>query len=305
MKPPDGLWHFEYITPDLVQGERKNGVVYKGKTKYQDVMVMDGACFGRSLILDGKTQSTELDEFVYHEAIVHPSMLAHPSPRTIFVAGGGEGATIREVMSHNTVAKVVMVDIDEKVVQLCKQHLPQHHKGAFDDPRLELHHTDALAFLENTTDRFDILIIDVPDPLEQGPASQLFTKNFYQLAKSRLNPEGVMVAQSGPTGPSFYEQCFTAVAKTVASVFPSAYPYEIFVPSFGSTWGFVMGSTGPDPTSLTDHEINSRVKTRVAKTLKFYDGITQRGMFSLPKFLREGIVNETRIITDENPLFVI
>ena len=303
--PPEGDWHYELITPGLLQTEQRLRVFYRGQTEYQHVEVMDGATFGRTLVLDGKTQSTEVDEFAYHEALVHPSMIAHPNPKSVFVAGGGEGATIREVMSHRSVEQVVMVDIDKQVVDLCREYLPNHHQGSFDDPRLELHHKDALEFLEDTSLRFDVVIIDVPDPLEAGPAYLLFTQEFYSLLKERLRPGGLMVAQSGPTGPAFYEQCFSAVANTVGSVFSGVYLSEAFVPSFGTTWGFVIGSTGPDPTSLSVEETDSRISDRIDGELRFLDGITLRGMTSVPKYLRKAVDAEEKIITRDNPIFVV
>ena len=305
MQAPEGNWYYEFITPDLVQAERLNKVLFQGRTPYQEVLVIDAACFGRSLILDGKTQSTELDEFVYHEALVHPSMIAHADPQHVFVAGGGEGATVREVLAHSSVSKVVMVDIDRQVVELCRRYLPDHHGGAFDDPRLELHHADALKFLEATDDRFDVAIIDVPDPLEAGPAYLLFTQEFYTLLKDRLKPGGLVVAQSGHTGPSLHEQCFSVVAKTMGSIFPNVSFYEAFIASFGSTWGFVIGSLGPDPTSLPLEEVDRRIAARVKGDLRFYDGVTQRGMCSVPKYLRQAVANETRVITQADPLFVV
>ena len=302
--PPEGDWHYELITPGLLQTEQRLRVFYRGQTEYQHVEVMDGATFGRTLVLDGKTQSTEVDEFAYHEALVHPSMIAHPNPKSVFVAGGGEGATIREVMSHRSVEQVVMVDIDKQVVDLCREYLPNHHQGSFDDPRLELHHMDALEFLEDTSLRFDVVIIDVPDPLEAGPAYLLFTQEFYSLLKERLRPGGLMVAQSGPTGPAFYEQCFSAVANTVGSVFSGVYLSEAFVPSFGTTWGFVIGSTGPDPTSLSVEETDSRISDRIDGELRFLDGTTLRGMTSVPKYLRKAVDAEEKIITRDHPIFV-
>ena len=303
--PPEGDWHYELITPGLVQTEQRLRVFYRGQTEYQHVEVMDGATFGRTLVLDGKTQSTEVDEFAYHEALVHPSMIAHPNPKSVFVAGGGEGATIREVMSHRSVEQVVMVDIDKQVVDLCREYLPNHHKGSFDDPRLDLHHMDALKFLEDTSLRFDVVIIDVPDPLETGPAYLLFTQEFYSLLKERLRPGGLMVAQSGPTGPAFYEQSFSAVANTVGSVFSGVYLSKAFVPSFGTTWGFVIGSTGPDPTSLSVEETDSRISDRIDGELRFLDGLTLRGMTSVPKYLRKAVDAEEKIITRDNPIFVV
>ena len=149
------------------------------------------------------------------------------------------------------------------------------------------------------------MIIDVPDPLEAGPAYLLFTQEFYSLLKERLRPGGLMVAQSGPTGPAFYEQCFSAVANTVGSVFSDVYLSEAFVPSFGTTWGFVIGSTGPDPTSLSVEETDSRISDRIEGELRFLDGIALRGMTSVPKYLRKAVDAEEKIITRDNPIFVV
>lgn len=305
MKAPDGDWHYEYISPDLVQGERVKATLYEGRTKYQHVIIQDTACFGMSLVLDDKTQSTTLDEFVYHEALVQPVMVAHPAPETVFIAGGGEGATAREVLSHNTVRRAVMVDIDREVVELCRRYLPDHHQGAFDDPRLDLVFDDALRFLERTEERFDVAVIDVPDPLEGGPAYLLYTREFYHLLRDKLRPGGLMVAQSGPTGPAFAGDCFSAIANTVATVFPKTFFCEAFVPSFGSSWGFVIGSLGPEPPYLPAEEVDRRLSRRVRRPLRFYDGVTHRGMFSTPRYLRDLVARERRVITKDNPLFVV
>ncbi len=303
--PPNGNWHYEIITPGLLQVERIERVHFEGSTPYQHVVVQDGAEFGRSLVLDDKTQSTEVDEFVYHEGLVHPAMIAHTAPGSVFVAGGGEGATIREALRHSAVERVVMVDIDAKVVELCREYLPNHHQGSFDDPRVELVIADALSYLEATDERFDIMVIDVPDPLEAGPAYSLYTQEFYRLARSRLRDGGSLVTQSGPTGPSFYEQCFSAVANTIGSVFPTVALTETFVPAFGSTWGFVIGSLGADPADLSPRETDARIANRVSGDLRYFDGVTLRGMTSVPKYLRRYVAEEKRIITANNPLFVV
>lgn len=305
--PSQTIWYFEYITPELIQAEGVRGVVYEGDTAYQHVQVLDTGPFGRSLVLDGKTQSSESDEWVYHEALVQPVMLAHGNPRRVLVAGGGEGATIREVLRHRSVEQVVMVDLDKEVVDLCKEHLVNHHQGAFEDPRLTLLHEDARAYLRDSTEPFDVIIIDVPDPLEGGPAYLLYTEEFYNLVAERLGPGGLMVAQSGPVGPINVHEVFTAISTTLDRVFARSYGYRIYMPSFGTTWGFLTGSRddGPELLSLTPAEIDRRIEERLTSELAYYDGVTHQGLLALPKYVRKAMAEDARVITDDNPLYAI
>ena len=304
MQPPRGRWLYEHIAPDLVQAARIDRVLHSSKTPYQEVMIVDSALFDRELVLDGKTQSSEVDEFVYHEALVQPAMVTHPGPRTVFITGGGEGATAREVLSHSSVERVVMVDLDEEVVDLCKRFLPNHYGGAFDDRRLELCYQDAFEYLRDCELAFDVVIVDAPDPLEGGPACQLYTREFYGLVRERLTGEGVLVVQAGPTGPVLHEQYFSAVVNTIVSVFPTVRASEAFISAFGTTWGFALASLGPDPLSKTPAEVDRRLAERSGSDLRFYDGITHRGMFALPRYLRRGLEAENRVITRDDPIFV-
>jgi len=177
------------------------------------VEIINTGSFGVCLVLDGKIQSSETDEFIYHEALVHPAMLTHPRPEKVFIAGGGEGATLREVLAHKTVRKAVMVDIDEEVVGLCRRYLPAWHQNSFDDPRAEIHFADARRYLEETDEKFDVIIIDLVDPLEQGPARLLYTREFYGIAKQKLGPGGIMSVQSEPSEWANLDN-FTAIATT-------------------------------------------------------------------------------------------
>ncbi|MDC0035357.1 polyamine aminopropyltransferase [Chloroflexi bacterium] len=303
MKISSPEWHIEPISTGLIQAERITSILCEIKTQFQHVMIIEGECFGRSLILDGKTQSTELDEFVYHEGLVHPSMISHKNPKKVLIIGGGEGATAREVLKYRNVEEVTMVDIDRELVELCQEFLPNHHVNAFSDPRLKLHYADALEFVESSSNQYDVIIMDVPDPLEYGPAYQLFTLEFFHLLKEKLNFGGIIVIQAGATGPSFSEQCFTAVAKTLSQTFSICRGYEIFVPSFGSTWGFITASEEIDPSTKTRSTIDSDLQIFRINKLKMYDGISHESMFQLPKYTRENILAETRVITKSNPLF--
>ena len=298
-------WYYEYITPDLYLASHLKRVLYAGKTPYQRVEIIETVPFGRCLILDGRTQSAEADEFVYHEALVQPALTSLPEPRSVFIAGGGEGATLREVLSHRSVQRVVMVDLDRDVVDLCREYLPQHHQGAFDSPHLELVYDDAWRYLEATQERFDLLVMDIPDPLEGGPAHRLYTQEFYSLALTRLNAHGLLVVQAGPCGPLNFRETFTAIHHTMASVFPAVFPYRISMPSFGGAWGLVLASTSPSLPDLPTEEVDARLAARLTRPLRYYDGLTHEGLFHLPKYIRDGLAQEQRLITRDNPLYAV
>ena len=277
-------------------------MLYNGETEFQSVQVIDTPGFGKCLILDGKIQCSEYDEFIYHEALVHPAMLTHPEPKAVFIAGGGEGATLREVLAHDTVEKAVMVDIDKEVVDICKEVLPFLSKGAFDDGRVELIHTDALKYLDETQEKFDVVIIDLTEPLEEGPSHLLYTREFYKDLKKKLKPQGLIALQSGSTS-MVISLGFSAVANTLRTAFSIVAPYQTEIPSFVGTWGFDVASQQLDPRELSAEEIDARISNRINKTLRFYDGNTHCGIFCLPKYLREEMVREKRIITVDTPLF--
>ncbi|MEE9324684.1 MAG: polyamine aminopropyltransferase [Dehalococcoidia bacterium] len=304
MENSSNIWFEEPLSPGLLQRCLVSNIVCSTKSKYQTIEIIDTEPFGRCLIIDGKTQSSQEDEFIFHEALVHPSILTHPGPETVFIAGGGEGATLREVLAHESVKRAVMVDIDEEVVSLSKRYLPSWHQGAFEDPRLELHYADAKEYLANSQEKFDVIIIDLVDPLEEGPTYLLFTQSFYRLVQQRLTTQGIVVVQSECAALG-YTRAFTSIAHTLSTVFPGVYPYKVNIHSFGGDWGFVMATQGLSPLDLSPEEVDQRIATRVTRELRLYDGMTHLGMFSLPKYLRELFDKETWVITEENPLTVL
>jgi spermidine synthase len=293
----------EFVTPDAIQQFAVKGILYSGQSEYQKVEVLETVSFGRCLVLDGKIQSCESDEFIYHESLIHPTMILHPNPETVFIAGGGEGATIREVLAHKTVKRVVMVDIDKEAVDICKKFLPNHHQGSFNDPRVEVLHMDAKEYLINTKERFDVVVMDLPEPIEGGPAYLLYTQKFYEMLKTKLAHNGIVVVQSGATSLGA-NRVYMAINNTLRTAFPIVAPYEANVPSFGMMWGFTLASPRLNPITLSSEEIDRRIADRVDKTLRFYDGHTHQGLFFIPKYLREAMAKEKTVITEENPVFV-
>jgi len=301
-KDPD-KWFYDRISRNLIQLHSIEEVLYSGRTKFQFAEIIRTGSFGKCLALDGKIQSSEADEFIYHEALVQPAMITHPHPKSVFIAGGGEGATLREALSHKTVKRAVMVDIDAEVVAICQKFLPNYSQGSFDDKRTELLHTDARDYLVKSGELFDIIIIDLPDPIEEGPAYLLYTQEFYQLVRERLTANGIISVQAGSA--SLTELLnFGAVNNTLKSVFPIVCPYQVDIPCFGGPWGFCLASLNLNPVLLSPSEVDKRISARSLNHLRFYDGLTHQGIFSLPKHLREELAQQTKLITDNQPLYI-
>ena len=299
-----GNWFIESVYTDLNVMLKVREVFYSGSTAYQKVEVIDSELFGRSLVLDGKTQSTERDEHIYHETLVHPAMLCHPDPKQVFIGGGGEGGTLREVLCHNSVEMATMVDLDSEVVALCRQYLPNHHLGSFDDPRTNLIHEDARAYLQNTPDLYDVIILDLVDPLEGGTAALLYTQEFYALSKARLNSGGVLVTQSGPAGLLSFKECFTTIFNTLGTLFDHIKAVQVHVPAFQTLWGFTIVSDTAFP-EVSEDDAELELARRLSKKLKYLDGVSYSNMHSLLKFQRDGLRTEKRINKDSDPVFMI
>ena len=302
MEDDPSKWFYDPINPNFVQMHAIEDIVYSGKTRFQSVEIIHTSSFGRCLVLDEKIQSSEMDEFIYHEALTHPPMITHPHPETVLIVGGGEGATLREVLAHTSVKRAVMVDIDEEAVDICRRFLPFLSQGSFEDDRAELLYLDAREYLAEREEKFDVIIIDLTEPLKGGAAYLLYTQEFYRLAQERLAPEGIMSVQAGSCSLEDLG-IFSAINNTLRSVFPLVFPYQAYIPSFSGLWGFATASAKLSPLSLSVEEVDGRTSAKVSRSLRFYDGTAHQGMFSLPKYLRQEMSKEKGIIADDNPQF--
>ncbi|KAG8635969.1 hypothetical protein MANES_16G084600v8 [Manihot esculenta] len=221
-------WYEETIDDDLKWSFALNSVLHKGTSEFQDIALLDTKRFGKVLVIDGKMQSAEVDEFIYHECLIHPSLLCHPLPRNVFIMGGGEGSAAREALKHNSIEKVVMCDIDQEVVNFCRTYLTVN-QDAFCNKKLNLVINDAKAELEKRTDKFDIIIGDLADPVEGGPCYQLYTKSFYeQILKPKLNDNGIFVTQAGPAGIFTHKEVFSSIYNTIKQVFKCIRPTLLY-----------------------------------------------------------------------------
>jgi spermidine synthase len=297
-------WFLETTTPVEGHMHALVDVLAHTRTKFQTAEILQTASYGKCLVLDGRIQSSQADEFVYHEALVHPGLLAVEGvPARALVIGGGEGATLREILKYPSIRRAVMVDIDGAVVELCRRHLPEMHQGAFDDARTELRHEDARAYLEKTREPFDFISIDLVEPLEEGPACLLFTREFYTLVRDRLTPGGTMTMQAGMTKVGELD-FYSAVHRTLREVFPVVAGYQTFVSCFGTPWGFIAATRAVDPRRQTREAVDALVAERVRGALDYWDGETHQHAFALPKHIRRAVEAQARVITDANPLIV-
>jgi len=318
-----GFWFSEDVTPDLRTAMRLKGMAYEDASQFQRIQIVETVPFGKTLVLDGKSQSARFDEFVYHECLVHPAMLLHGQPRNVFIGGGGELATAREVMKYATVEKCVMVDLDEKVVEVCKKELPEWGAGCTDDERLEVVCTDAYAWLKEHEQAFDVIIMDIADPIEAGPGYVLYTEEFYKFAVTRLNPGGVLVTQSGPGDLHNHTECCTVIHQTLRTAFERVCPYFASVPSFGSNWAWNVAWKAKDQAAggqssevgeealkmgrlHSDDDLDAILEKTLGERgpLTFYDAESHRGIFGVPKPIRQAIQAETRIMRIDSPVFM-
>lgn len=267
---PAGLVVFEPTSKGTATILKARRVLVSVKTRYQEVVIADLEDYGRALILDNYVQSSEADEYIYHEVLVHPAMTTHPKPKNVLIIGGGEGATLREVLKHKTVEKAVMVDIDGEVVEFARKYLEFMHQGSFDDSRAEIVIMDGKDYVAKTPDKaFDVVVMDLTDPYSSEIAKTLYSKEFFAEIKRILTDDGLVVTQAGNA--FFYWDVYKWVRDNVASNFPIVLEYEKWIPVFGYACNFIIGSKKHDPRALSVEEVDKRLSERGVDTL-FYNG---------------------------------
>ncbi|MEM1622796.1 MAG: polyamine aminopropyltransferase [Sulfolobales archaeon] len=260
---------------------RVKGVLVSKKSKYQQIDVVDTEELGRVLVLDGLVQSAEVDEFYYHESLVHPAMVLHPNPRKVLILGGGEGATLREVLKHNTVERAVMVDIDEEVVKVSRDYLSSWHSGAFDDPRAIVVIEDGKTFVERLREKFDVVIMDLTDPYGPEIARALYREEFIKRLYEVLTDDGVLSTQAGSS--FFYPEEFDDLYRSLMKVFKNVASFSVWIPSFGYSCNFIVASKARGLGEVAEYEVDQILKARGVVT-KFISGKVIRALLDLPVY---------------------
>jgi spermidine synthase len=259
-------------------------VFFDVQSPFQRVRILESYKYGKMLALDDMVMTTIEDEFHYHEMISHPALFTHGNAKNILVIGGGDGGTVREILRHEGVEKVTMVEIDGEVITACKEHLPQI-AAAFDDPRLDLIVDDGIAFIKNAApESYDLVIVDGSDPV--GPAEGLFSVEFYTNCYNSLTKDGILVAQG--ESPKFNEKAFTELNHTLQGIFGTdKAPVSLFfVPTYPTgMWSFQYGIKGDKhPKHISNEsEIDAFVDN---KGLRYYNADVHKGSFATPNFVK-------------------
>ncbi len=280
-------WQTEYINANYGQTYRLKKKILAEKSPYQKIELVETLEFGKMLLLDGAVQTTEKDEFIYHEMLVHPALLAHPRPSRVLIIGGGDGGSLKRVLEH-PVEEVVMVEMDPRVVEISREHLPDISQKAFEDRRTNLIFANGYEFLKKERGLFDVILVDSTDPV--GEAAVLFSEEFYRLAFSSLTEEGILVTQSGSVFYQLKELCQTF--SNLKKVFPGVYVYLANIPTYpGCLWSFSLGSKLHQPPLIPLSEKERRMVERGFKS-RYYNLEVDLAAFALPVFLKEAL-NET------------
>jgi spermidine synthase len=257
-------------------------LVERRQTAFQLLEVYETADLGRIFRLDGFNMTSEKDEFFYHENLVHPAAVAHPDPRRALVIGGGDGGSSEELLKHSTLEVVHVAELDPVVIEVSKSRFASVHRGAFDDPRVRLTIGDGLAYLERTDVRYDLVSMDLTDPV--GPAANLYSAQTLALAKRAMAPEGVLTLHIG--SPFAHPERVRSTLANLRRVFRKVAPYFVHIPLYGSIWGFACASESLDPRAMSPDDVERVLAERRVGALQYYNGEVHRALFALPNYIK-------------------
>jgi spermidine synthase len=256
-------------------------IIIDRTSPFQDIKVLKSRNLGKVLVLDNIFQTSERDEFFYHEPLVHIPLITHDNPSRVLIIGGGDGGSAEEVLKHPSVETCILVELDEAVFQTAEQHLDKIHKNVFQNDRLKIFFQDGFAYLKGYDGSFDVIILDLTDPI--GKSIPLYTSQFYHVLQDHLSPGGLasmhmgIITHDPPQAASIF--------KSLETVFGTVRPYLNYVPLYGGMMGFCL--CGSTLESLSPTDIDARIEQRNVQGLHLLNGNTYQGMFALPNYVKE------------------
>ena len=274
---------FDWLNAHSGYGTTTTKSLAQIQSPYQKVEVYDTQQFGKLFRLDGRMMTSEADEFFYHECMTHPAALVHPNPESILVIGGGDGGSTEELLKHPSVKRIVMAELDPVVIDVSKQWLGAIHKDAFNDPRLEVSIGDGFEFVKSTTERFDMIVLDLTDP--DTPAFHLYSEQFFRMCQRILRPGGMLTLHLG--SPVYQAETVRKNAANLRKVFRHVAPISLFVPLYGSLWCLAVASDTVDPRTTSAEVIAQRISERRVGDLRYYHPALHSALFALPLFVQD------------------
>ena len=265
-----------------------SGVYFEGtlidslQTPFQLIEVFDTPSLGKLMRIAGANMTSEHDEFFYHESLVHPAAIAHTAPRNVLIIGGGDGGSSEEVLKHSSVERIVLAELDQGVIDMAKKHFGTIHRGSFDHAKLELVVGDGAQLIATTAERFDLIYLDLTDPV--GTAEALYTQTFYRECKRALAAGGALVLHTG--SPFAHPGRVAGCLSNLRAVFSQVAPSFVHVPIYGATWGFAVASDAVDPRAIDAIEVERRLRERQIDALQYYNGETHTAMLALPGYVK-------------------
>jgi spermidine synthase len=275
-----GVWFQDSIEfmPGCTLNVKIRDFLCRTQSRFQEIWVAETEGLGRILVIDGVTMLTEFDEFAYHEMISHVPLLVHPRPSRVLVIGGGDGGVVREILKHPEVDSVHLCEIDEEVVNVCREYLPSQ-ASSLDDPRVSIFYEDGAKFVDSHPESYEVIIVDSTDPF--GPGQVLFQKTFYLNMKKALTSQGIAVTQCESV--YLHQRVIEGVYSFAKKIYPKLGYYFTLVPTYPSGLiGFYFCSLGRDPIMDIDEK-----RAKDLRGLRYYSPDIQRAAFSLPRFARE------------------
>lgn len=278
---------FEWLNGHSGYGYTASRQIAVQQSPYQRIEVYDTPQFGKLFRLDGRMMTSEREEFFYHECMTHPAALAHPNPQSVLVIGGGDGGSSEELLKHPSVKRIVMAELDPMVIETSRQHFQAIHKGALDDPRLEIRVGDGYEYVrecvEKGTEKFDLIVLDLTDP--DTPAFHLYSEEFFRLCQRALNPGGLMTMHLGT--PVFQPEVVRKNARNLRNVFRHVNVMALYIPLYGSLWCLGVASDSVNARALTAEQVAARLAERRIGGLSYYNPEVHGALFSLPTFVRD------------------
>ncbi|MEO1017217.1 MAG: polyamine aminopropyltransferase [Pseudomonadota bacterium] len=275
-------WFDETLHRDWVQRLAVAKVLFHAHSAHQDIIIFENSRWGKVLALDGVVQTTTADEAAYHEMLVHPAIVAHGRVEDVLIIGGGDGGSLREVLKHQGVHRVLQIEIDQGVIDLCRQYLPELSQGAFDDPRATVSIEDGARYVRESSDDFDVIIVDSTDPI--GPGEILFSREFYRYCHARLREGGILITQSGNPAVAAHELSQGQQRLREAGFLDVSFLLTSVPTYVGGVMALAWAS---DDRTLRELSRNTIAERLIPNGLRYYNPAVHEAAFAHPNWMKQ------------------